>query len=103
MPERAEVPVARSRRVDLEGAGVAVEGEGAITAGVDHRGVAAGTEQAAARLDLDLAVQPVGAGRDVDGTVMVEGGLEGSTVVGRTVAHLHCREISSSRGRDDLP
>ena len=36
---------------------------------------------------MNLAVQPVGAGRDVDGTVLVEGGLEGSTVVGPTVAH----------------
>jgi hypothetical protein len=85
--ERGAVPVAAGEAVDLERAGVAVEGEGPGTARVDHRGIAAGAEQAAARLDLDLGTEPVGARRHEDGGVLVERGLEGGAVVGAAVAH----------------
>ena len=74
--QRAAAPVAAGVAVDAVGAVVALEGEGAGAARVDDRDVAAGAVQPATRLDLDLAVEPVGAGRDVDRGVLVERRLE---------------------------
>jgi hypothetical protein len=66
--------------------GIAVEGEGAGTARVNQRGVAAGTNEGAAWLDLDLAVEAVAAGRNMDRLVRVQRRLERRAVVGDTVA-----------------